>query len=150
MNYWVHPTSSSFRIKCAIGCSINFGTDEGYIIRWGKQSLSFAPDAFSNNSIQINTLTANSDWRLPEDILEITGFNITPQHGSAGIDMPISISPTYDNEGLDRTVEVIATCGDQTDILTLIHIGKREIFIPSDGVFILKDDSTFDVLKQIY
>lgn len=79
--------------------------------------------------------------------MEIHGFNITPQNGDAGTDIPISISVTSDNEGLDVAVDVVATCGDKTAILTLEHIGKREIFLADDEVFTLADGGTFNVLK---
>lgn len=80
--------------------------------------------------------------------MEIHGFNITPQNGDAGTDIPISISVTSDNEGLDVVVDVVATCGDKTAILTLEHKGKREIFLSDDGIFTLADGGTFNVLKN--
>lgn len=80
--------------------------------------------------------------------MEIHGFNITPQNGDAGTDIPISISVTSDNEGLDVAVDVVATCGDKTAILTLEHKGKREIFLSDDEIFTLADGGTFNVLKN--
>lgn len=81
--------------------------------------------------------------------MEINGFNITPQNGDAGTNIPISISVTSDNEGLDRTVNVTATCGDKEAILALTHLGKREEYITSDGnVYYTSDGEIYGVLKE--
>lgn len=82
--------------------------------------------------------------------MEIHGFNITPQNGSAGTDIPISISVTSDNEGLDVVVDVIATCGDKADTLTLTHKGKRQpIGLASGGIFRVANGGRFGVLKGV-
>lgn len=78
--------------------------------------------------------------------MEVNGFNINPQSGEAGAN-EISISIAAVNEGLDRTVEINAVNGDKTAKMTLIHEGMREVFEPSDGVFVLADGGTFNVLK---
>ena len=70
--------------------------------------------------------------------MEFNGFNIEPQSGSAGTDMPISISIATVNEGLDKTVELNAVSGDKIDTLTLFHEGMREELISADGK-VLKD-----------
>lgn len=80
--------------------------------------------------------------------MEIHGFNITPQNGDAGTDIPISISVTSDNEGLDIVVDVVATCGDKTDTLTLTHEGKRQpIGLASGGIFRVANGGRFGVLR---
>lgn len=81
--------------------------------------------------------------------MEINGFDITPQNGNAGTDIPISISVTSDNEGLDRIVNVSAICGDKEAILSLTHLGKREEYITSDGnVYYTSDNEIYGVLKE--
>lgn len=80
--------------------------------------------------------------------MEFNGFNIEPQSGSAGTDMPISISIAAVNEGIDKIVEINAVNGDKTDKLTLFHEGMREVFAPKGG-FILKGGGTFNVLKHV-
>lgn len=78
--------------------------------------------------------------------MEINGFNIEPLQGEAGVH-DVSFSPTSVNESLDRVVEIDAVAGDKTARVTLIHEGKREVFMASDGDFILADGGTFNVLK---
>ena len=80
--------------------------------------------------------------------MEINNINITPQSGEAGTDIPISISVTAINEGIDKAVEIDAICGDKRDRLTIIHEGLREPFaLKSGGVFRLKNGGRFGVLK---
>lgn len=78
----------------------------------------------------------------------VNGFDINPQNGSKGTH-DISITPTIINEGVDREVIVEAICGDATDILTIIHEGRREVFRCADGDFVLADGGTFNVLKDM-
>lgn len=78
--------------------------------------------------------------------MEINGFIINPQSGEAGAN-EISISVAAVNESLDKVVEIDAVCGDKEARLTLIHEGLREVFMASDGDFILADGGTFNVLK---
>ena len=78
--------------------------------------------------------------------MEVNGFNINPKSGNAGAN-EISISVSDVNEGIDKTVEINAVNGDKTAKMTLIHEGMREVFEPSDGVFVLADGGTFNVLK---
>ena len=78
--------------------------------------------------------------------MEVNGFNINPQSGEAGAN-EISISIAAVNEGIDKTVEINAVNGDKTAKMTLIHEGMREVFEPSDGVFVLADGGTYNVLK---
>ena len=81
--------------------------------------------------------------------MDFNGFKIEPQSGSAGVDMPIDISITSVNEGIDKTIEVDAVCGDKQSPLTLVHEGLRERFITSDGlVFCVAEGGRFAVLKQ--
>lgn len=53
--------------------------------------------------------------------MEVNGFIITPQNGEAGADMPIGISVSAVNEGIDKVVELNAICGNASDSLTLVH-----------------------------
>lgn len=78
--------------------------------------------------------------------MEVNGFNINPQSGNAGAN-EISISVSAVNEGIDKVVEINAVNGDKTAKMTLIHEGLREVFEPSDGLFVLADGGTFNVLK---
>lgn len=74
-----------------------------------------------------------------------------------------SLSVTYDGdrdgsaifssdiaEGLDREMQVLFV--DQSRVAVVERIvrqeGMREMFIPSDGEFILSDGGTFNVLKN--
>lgn len=79
-------------------------------------------------------------------MMEVNGFNINPQSGNAGAN-EISISVSVVNEGIDKVVEINAVNGDKTAKMTLIHEGLREVFEPSDGLFVLADGGTFNVLK---
>ena len=55
------------------------------------------------------------------------------------------------NEGIDRiqTITVETTQGSEpkSESVQVIQIGLREVFEPSDGMFVLKDGGTFNVLK---
>lgn len=81
--------------------------------------------------------------------MEINGFNITPQSGSAGADIPISISIAAINEGLDKSIEIEGVCGDKQAPLALVHEGMREKYITTDGeVFMTLDEEIYGCLKQ--
>lgn len=81
--------------------------------------------------------------------MEINGFNITPQSGEAGADIPISISIAAVNEGLDRSIEINGVCGNDMDTLTLIHEGMREKYITADGeVYMTADNEIYGCLKK--
>lgn len=128
-------------------CEVVYDIGEGYTISWGTSTMTFTNDEI--NIIKENTLTTNSGWYIKDiDLLKDFGFNIIPHNGHAGVDIPISINITSINEGLDLIVDVYAVCGDKTAILTLNHIGMREVFTPSDGSFILSGGGTFNVLKN--
>lgn len=128
-------------------CEVVYDIGEGYKISWGTSTMTFTNDEI--NIIKENTLTTNSGWYIKDiDLLKDFGFNIIPHNGHAGDDIPISINITSINEGLDLIVDVYAVCGDKTAILTLNHIGMREVFAPSDGSFILSGGGTFNVLKN--
>lgn len=80
--------------------------------------------------------------------MEINGFKIEPQHGNAGVDIPINISVTAVNEGLDKTIVVDGVCGDAAAPLTVKHEGMRQRLITSDGkVFCVAGGGRFAVLK---
>lgn len=128
-------------------CEVVYDIGEGYTISWGTSTMTFTNDEI--NIIKENTLTTNSGWYIKDiDLLKDFGFNIIPHNGYDGADIPISINITSINEGLDLIVDVYAVCGDKTAILTLSHIGMREVFAPSDGSFILSGGGTFNVLKN--
>ena len=74
-----------------------------------------------------------------------------------------SLSVTYDGdgdgsaifssdvaEGLDREMTVIFRDRDTTVAIerNVLQVGMREMFVPSDGEFILADSGTYNVLKQ--
>lgn len=80
--------------------------------------------------------------------MEINNINITPLSGSADTDIPISISVTAINEGIDKVVEIDAVCGNKSDRLTIVHEGLRQPFAAADGDFVLADGGTFNVLKN--
>lgn len=65
-------------------------------------------------------------------------------NGSASISSDI-------NEGIDRTqsitVETTQGSNPKSELVQVTQIGLREIFEPSDGMFVLKDGGTFNVLK---
>lgn len=80
--------------------------------------------------------------------MEVNGFIITPQNGEAGADMPIGISVSAVNEGIDKVVELNAICGNTSDSLTLVHEGKRQQFKFRDGSILrMSDGGRFAVLK---
>lgn len=80
--------------------------------------------------------------------MQINTFNIEPQSGSAGTDIPISISITAINEELDTSIELDAVCGDKTSSLVLKHEGMREEYITEDGeVYETADGEIYGVLK---
>ena len=62
----------------------------------------------------------------------------------------VSISSDI-NEGIDRaqtiTVETTQGSNPKSESVQVTQIGLREIFEPSDGMFVLKDGGTFNVLK---
>lgn len=55
------------------------------------------------------------------------------------------------NEGIDReqsiTVETTAGANKKSESISVLQEGLREIFEPSDGLFVLADGGTFNVLK---
>ena len=64
-------------------------------------------------------------------------------------DAPISFSSDTENEGIDRSQKVtISTINKSLSIeVTINQVGKREMFLLSDGELILSDNQTFNVLK---
>lgn len=81
--------------------------------------------------------------------MEINGFNIEPQNGSAGTDIPISISISAINEGLDKSIDINAVCGDKASALKIIHEGLREKYITTDAeVYMTSDGEIYGCLKQ--
>lgn len=55
------------------------------------------------------------------------------------------------NEGIDRTqaITVATTDGNEpkSETVAITQLGKREVFIPSDGDFVLSDGKSFNVIK---
>lgn len=83
--------------------------------------------------------------------MEINGFDITPQNGDAGINIPISISVTSDNEDLDRSIKIVATCGDKEALLSLTQLGKREEYITTENAtYLTSDGEIYGVIKEEY
>ena len=64
-------------------------------------------------------------------------------------DAPISFSSDTENEGIDRSQKVtVSTTNKELSIeVTINQVGKREMFLLSDGELILSDNQTFNVLK---
>lgn len=64
-------------------------------------------------------------------------------------DAPISFSSDTENEGIDRSQRVtISTKDNSVSIeVTVNQVGKREVFLLSDGELILSDNQTFNVVK---
>lgn len=56
------------------------------------------------------------------------------------------------NEGIDReqsiTIETTKGNNQKSELVIVTQIGKREVFVLSDGDFILADGKTFNVLKN--
>lgn len=83
--------------------------------------------------------------------MEINGFDISPQSGDAGTNIPISISVISDNEGLDKIVEVVATCGNSEALLTLTQLGMREEYITTENAtYLTSDGEIYGVIKEEY
>lgn len=63
-------------------------------------------------------------------------------NGSASISSDV-------NEGIDRqqAITVETTDGSASEAVRVMQFGRREVFEPSDGGFVLKDNGTFNVLK---
>lgn len=53
-------------------------------------------------------------------------------------------------EGLDREMIVVFRDGGRTIAVErkVLQVGMREMFVPSDGEFILADSGTYNVLKN--
>lgn len=64
-------------------------------------------------------------------------------NGSASISSDV-------NEGVDRnlSINVKTTDGSISVFVSVSQIGLREVFIPSDGGFVLSDGGSFNVLKK--
>ena len=79
--------------------------------------------------------------------MEVNGFIINPQSGSAGVhDIDFSVAAV--NEGIDKEVIVEGVCGDKSAPLHLVHEGKRQPFgLSGGGVFRIKGGGRFGVLK---
>jgi hypothetical protein len=54
------------------------------------------------------------------------------------------------NEGIDREMIVVFRDGGRTVAVErkVLQVGMREMFVPSDGDFILADGGTYNVLKN--
>jgi hypothetical protein len=66
-------------------------------------------------------------------------------NGSASISSDV-------NEGIDReqsiTVETTYGNNPKSESVNVKQLGKREVFLPSDGDFILADGGTFNTIKD--
>ena len=80
--------------------------------------------------------------------MEVNGVIITPQNGNAGTHN-ISVSVTNANEGIDKSVEINAICGDKIDTLTVIREGKRQLYRTKNGdVLYVANGGRYGVLKK--
>lgn len=72
---------------------------------------------------------------------------ITATYGGSGSGSA-SISSDA-NEGIDReqAITVETTDGSASEAVMIMQFGRREVFEPKDGDFVLKDNGTFNVLK---
>lgn len=79
--------------------------------------------------------------------MDVNGFIINPQSGSAGVhDIDFSVAAV--NEGIDKEVIVEGVCGDKSAPLQLIHEGLRQPFgLSGGGVFRIAGGGRFGVLK---
>ena len=79
--------------------------------------------------------------------MDVNGFIINPQSGSAGVhDIDFSVAAV--NEGIDKEVIVEGVCGDKSAPLLLVHEGLRQPFgLSGGGVFRIKGGGRFGVLK---
>ena len=81
--------------------------------------------------------------------MDVNGFIINPQSGSAGVhDIDFSVAAV--NEGIDKEVIVEGVCGDKSAPLHLIHEGLRQPFgLSGGGIFRLANGGRFGVLKGV-
>ena len=79
--------------------------------------------------------------------MDVNGFIINPQSGSAGVhDIDFSVAAV--NEGIDKEVIVEGVCGDKSAPLLLVHEGLRQPFgLSGGGVFRINGGGRFGVLK---
>lgn len=85
--------------------------------------------------------TVNIPWNVGEG-------SIVASFSGEG-DGAISLTSSVENVSLDREqiITITATRGDAQEQLTVRQPGLREVFMASDGDFILADGGTFNVLK---
>lgn len=75
------------------------------------------------------------------------GGSLTATYDGSGDGSAVFSSDT--NEGIDREMMVVFRDGGKTVAVEkkVTQVGMREMFVPSDGEFILADGGTFNVLK---
>ena len=77
------------------------------------------------------------------------GYIIATYDGSGSGSASISSDV---NEGIDReqsiTVETTYGNNPKSESVNVRQLGKREVFLPSEGDFILADGGTYNVLKN--
>lgn len=77
--------------------------------------------------------------------------NIVATYEGSG-NAPISIFSDIENDGIDReqTISISTIEGNNPKSVDVIvrQTGLREIYMASDGDFVLADGDTFNVLKQ--
>lgn len=137
----VHVLDAADHLSISVGMVC--AADSVVEIRWDEETLTFTNEDIGK--AKIGHLTSSDSWVIHE----IDGYDVYPQGGNAGDKIPIDISASAVNEGIDKTTQLHAVCRDKQSTLTLLHQGARQRFITSDGmVFCVSDGSRFLVLKQ--
>lgn len=74
--------------------------------------------------------------------------NIVATYEGSG-DGPISLTTDIPNEGIDREQEITIQTTDKNKTVNVLvkQEGLREVFEPNDGLFVLADGGTYNVLK---
>ena len=137
----VHVLDAADHLSISIGLVCT--ADSMIEIRWDEDLLIFTNEDIGK--AKFGHLTSGDSWVIHE----LDGYDVYPQSGNAGDNIPVNISISAVNEGIDKTTQLHAVCRDKQSALTLIHQGARQRFITSDGmVFCASDGSRFLVLKQ--
>lgn len=77
------------------------------------------------------------------------GYIVATYEGSG--DGPITLTTDTPNEGIDREQEITIQTTDKNKSVNVLvkQEGLREVFMASDGDFILADGGTYNVLKEV-
>lgn len=106
---------------------------------WNPSSLEFLSEDTETKIVNIISI---SPWRIYNNYVD--EIKITPIQGGEG-NFSIRVTPLQNNDSIDKEISIEAQNDSDTSTLTIIHVGKREIFSKD---FRLSDGSTFNVLKE--